>query len=107
MDIYVCQHITSEHLYYNVYYFYLTKQLKMGYCSELTNVWKAVRDIDSIIGNISLEGIITIICCVLSNIGLLIRLSLQNIVPFYKSYPGKVSILTRHNRSLRNVVCVM
>ncbi|GFO01438.1 G-protein coupled receptor mth2-like, partial [Plakobranchus ocellatus] len=60
------------------------------YCASYTLRWHVHATMDSVVGNISLEGIITIICCVLSDIGLLVRLILQQVVPFYSSYPAKV-----------------
>ncbi|GFS20192.1 G-protein coupled receptor Mth2-like [Elysia marginata] len=60
------------------------------YCASYKLRWYAQANIDGVVGEISLEGIITIICCVLSDIGLLVRLALQQVVPFYKTYPAKV-----------------
>ncbi|RUS86791.1 hypothetical protein EGW08_005451 [Elysia chlorotica] len=60
------------------------------YCASYKLRWQAQANIDGVVGEISLEGIITIICCILSDIGLLVRLALQQVVPFYKTYPAKV-----------------
>ncbi|KAH9490812.1 hypothetical protein Btru_032467 [Bulinus truncatus] len=60
------------------------------FCKNAHAKWTAVREKNAIIGNVSLEGVITIICCSLSIVGLFFRLAFQNIVAVYKSYPGKV-----------------
>ncbi|KAK6170059.1 hypothetical protein SNE40_018544 [Patella caerulea] len=39
--------------------------------------------------NISAEGYISIICCVVSDIGLILRISLQRFVPYFQTTPGK------------------
>ncbi|KAK0041231.1 G-protein coupled receptor Mth-like 1, partial [Biomphalaria pfeifferi] len=61
-----------------------------GFCSKNNMKWSAVRKKNAVLNGLSLEGIITIICCALSIMGLLLRLAFQNIVAVYKSYPGKV-----------------
>ncbi|KAK3746348.1 hypothetical protein RRG08_011357 [Elysia crispata] len=60
------------------------------YCASYKLRWHAQANIDGVVGEISLEGIITIICCILSDIGLLVRLALQQVVPFYNTYPAKI-----------------
>uniref|UniRef100_A0A2C9LVG3 Uncharacterized protein n=1 Tax=Biomphalaria glabrata TaxID=6526 RepID=A0A2C9LVG3_BIOGL len=60
-----------------------------GFCSKNNMKWSTVRKKNAVLNGLSLEGIITIICCALSIMGLLLRLAFQNIVAVYKSYPGK------------------
>ncbi|CAG5121375.1 unnamed protein product, partial [Candidula unifasciata] len=60
------------------------------FCTRRAITWEIERTVDAIFGNISLVALISIICCVLSIIGLISRLVLQRMIPFFNSYPGKV-----------------
>ena len=59
-----------------------------AYCSENRINIVATRSASKT-RTITMEGYITIVCCVLSDVGLLIRIALQCAVPFYNSFAGE------------------
>ncbi|KAL8571915.1 hypothetical protein ACOMHN_036718 [Nucella lapillus] len=40
--------------------------------------------------SLSAQGYLSVICCLLSDLGLLTRIGLQWVVPFFNSFPGRI-----------------